>query len=366
MQAAPLKPVSAFADDLPDTSVTCVAGRDEAWHEAIVDACPSIRGGYSPPLWARNGHVQNLLTILRSDYAEPAAWEHDERLVMEDGGTVSVQWLGLELPPETPVLVVLHTICGSADASRRTILALQRELGWVVAACNRRGHFFNDTATTEIYTMGSTDDFRAQLAAIEKRRPDAALYGLGISAGSGLLVRYLGEARENSRLKAGVALCPAYDLRDAFLYAHRAYDAYLTRKMIDFFLRRNEVVLSAVDGFAACAESTSIAEFHDRIHPLAGFSERETYYEETNPMVVAGDIDVPILVINSADDPVCVERNVHVHLERMRQLDRMTLAFTQRGGHCAFFEGPTARECWTDRTIAEYFTAAHRLLDDEV
>lgn len=364
MQAAPVKTVSAIAGPLDDASVTCMAGRDRDWHEAILDACPSIRGGYSPPLWARNGHVQNLLTILRSDYADPARWADDERLVMEDGGTVSIQWLGLELPPETPVLVVLHTICGSADASRRTIVALQRALGWVVAACNRRGHAGLPLTAPKINTMGSTDDFRAQLAAIETRRPGAPLYGLGISAGSGLLVRYLGEAREESRLKAGVALCPAYDLRDAFLYAHRAYDAYLTRKMIDFFLRRNEAVLGTVDGFAECAESTSIAQFHDRIHPLAGFSERETYYEETNPMAVAGDMQVPILVINSADDPVCVERNVLVHLDRMQQLERMTLAFTRRGGHCAFFEGPTARACWTDRVIAEYFSTAHRLLDD--
>jgi len=359
----PLAPASAATTRHP--SVACYSGRDRSWNEAILSSCPSIDGGYDPPRWARNGHVQNLLTLLRSDYAPSTEWEVDERLVLEDGGTVSVQWLGLDLPADTPVIVVMHTICGSADASRRTIVALQQALGWVVAACNRRGHAGLPLTAPRINTMGATDDLRAQLAAIEARRPTAPLYGVGISAGSGLLVRYLGEERERSRLRAAVALCPAYDLKDAFGYAHKAYDTYLTRKMVEFFLKRNEDVLGDVEGFAECAASSSIVQFHDRIYALAGYEDPQTYYRESNPMNVARDMTTPIFVINSADDPVCVERNVHVHLRDMCDLERMTLAFTQRGGHCAFFEGPSASGCWTDRAIAEYLAAAHRLLESD-
>jgi predicted alpha/beta-fold hydrolase len=190
------------------------------------------------------------------------------------------------------------------------------------------------------------------------------LYGVGVSAGSGLIVRYLGEEASRSRLRAAVALCPAYDIRDAFQYAHRAYDRYLTRKMIDFFLVRNASVLDAIEGYAECRAATSIAEFHDRLFPLAGFPSRDAYYDASNPMVVAHEVAVPVLVINSADDPVCVERNVHRHVGDLEQLPRMTLALTRRGGHCGFFASAGTQDCWADDAIAEYLAAAHRLLGE--
>jgi len=343
-------------------SITCYSGRDRDWHDAVLARCPSLSRGFEPSFWVRNTHVQSVLTVVRGDGAKPMAWDLEERLTMPDGGTVSIQWLALDAPAETPVLVVLHTITGSGDGLRRAIAVMQRRLGWVVAACNRRGHAGLELTAPRINTMGATDDLRSQLAAIEARRPAAALYGLGVSAGSGLLVRYLGEEGAKSRLRSAVALCPAYDLRDAFRYAHRAYDRYLTRKMVAFFLHKNRDALGHVDGYDDCAAATTMVEFHDRLYPLAGFETREAFYLGSNPMEVARDLTVPVLVINAADDPVCVERNVTHHLSDMQQLSRMTLAVTRRGGHCGFFEGLRTADSWADRATAEYLDATHRLL----
>ena len=71
---------------------------------------------------------------------------------------------------------------------------------------------------------------------------------------------------------------------------------------------------------------------------------------------------MPVLVVNSADDPVFVERNVHKHLGQLQELPRTTLALTRRGGHCGFFESLGAGESWADRVCAEYLGAADRLL----
>lgn len=343
-------------------NLTCYGGGDREWHAAVLDRCPSLRAGFEPSRWVRSAHVQNVLAVVRGETAPPLDWDLDERLAMPDGGTVSVQWYGLGAEPETPLLVVLHTITGSGDGLRRFIAAIQARLGWVVAACNRRGHGGLELTAPRINTMGSTDDLRRQLHAIEARRPGAPIYGVGVSAGSGLLVRYLGEEGSRSRLRAAVALCPAYDIRDAFRHAHPRYDRYLTRKMIEFFLHRNRRVLGDVDGYDHCAAATTMTEFHDRLHPLAGFATREAYYRESNPMDVADDVAVPALVLNAADDPVCVERNVHRHLDGLLRLPRLTLALTRRGGHCGFFETPRDTESWADRAVAEYLVAVHGLL----
>ena len=350
------------ASPISRESITCYGGRDRDWHGAVMARCPSLREGFDPSFWLRNTHVQNALTVVRGDGAQPMAWDRHERLTMPDGGTVSIQWLGLESPKDTPVLVVLHTITGSGDGLRRVISTLRARLGWVIAACNRRGHAGLELTAPRINTMGATDDLRRQISAIESRRPAAALYGLGVSAGSGLLVRYLGEEGERSRLRSAVALCPAYDLRDAFRHAHRAYDRYLTRKMVEFFLHRNRQILSHIDGYSDCAAAKTLVDFHDRLYPLAGFESREAFYLGSNPMEVARDVTAPVLVINAADDPVCVERNVHHHLADMQKLPRMTLALTRRGGHCGFFERLRAPDSWADRATAEYLDATHRML----
>jgi predicted alpha/beta-fold hydrolase len=343
-------------------SITCYSGSDREWHEAVLQRCPSLRFGFVPAWSVRNAHVQNVLTVVRGEMAPPLHWDSEERLTMPDGGTVSIQWLGLAAPIETPVLVVLHTITGSADGLRRMIGALHAQTGWVIAACNRRGHAGLELTSPRINTMGVTDDLRCQILAIESRRPLAPLYGVGVSAGSGLLVRYLGEEGRRSRLRAAVAMCPAYDIRDAFRHAHRGYDRYLTRRMIRFFLHRNREAFRNIDGYLDCAASTTMTEFHDRLYPLAGFETREAYYLGSNPMEVARDVDVPVLVINAADDPVCVERNVHHHLDDMQQRSRMTLALTRRGGHCGFFARPGGTDSWADRAIAEYLVAVDGML----
>ena len=49
--------------------------------------------------------------------------------------------------------------------------------------------------------FGSTQDLREQLLYIQDKFPQSDLYGVGSSAGTGLLVRYLGEEGEQTRSK---------------------------------------------------------------------------------------------------------------------------------------------------------------------
>ena len=352
--------------------LTCFSGADPDWAELVLRSCGSLQTGFTPHLSARNGHLQNLLYLVNERRTPALSWDLDERLVMSDGGTVSVQWLGLAgAQRDSPVVLVLHTLCGSADALARQIRSLHAGLAeisgrpWIIAACNRRGHGDLELTAPVVNTMGSTSDLRMQIAAISARRPDAALYGVGISAGSGLLVRYLGEERKSSRLRAGVALCPAYDLRDAFDYADPLYDRYLTRKSVQFFLERNEALLSAVDGYRECTRATTLSEFHRRLYPLAGYQSREDYYRHSNPMEVADEVTIPMLIVNAADDPVCSARNVYANLERLRRLRRVTLALTRYGGHCGFFDTALGSASWVDRLSAEYLAAVHLELGED-
>ncbi len=299
--------------------------------------------------------------VLASDsMSARIAWDAEDRLTLPDGGTVSVQWAGLDAPDGTPIIVLLPTIMGSGEDLRRVITALRRATGgWVVAVCNRRGHGDLPLTSPRINTMGSTADLVRQLEVIESRHPSAALYGVGISAGSGLLVRYLGEQGSASKLRAGVAHCPGYDISQAFGSVHPFYDRVMARRLVNFFIRRRASVWDGIEGVAECAQSRSMAEFHDRQYPLAGYGSRDTYYEHSNPMIGVDDIQTPLLVINAEDDPVCAVSNVYAQLDRMQRRSRLVLALTTHGGHCGFFDGPLARGAWANRLLGEFVRSVH-------
>src|SRR5262250_3190271 len=134
--------------------------------ERIFAGCPSLRGRFWPTPWCFNRHLQLALMALRDACEAPLSFDHTARLRLPDGGTVSVEWAGLEgsAPADpTPVLIVLHTVCGDGRGLRRFVRAMRTRLGWHVAVLNRRGHGDLPLTTPRFNTLGSTDDLREQL-----------------------------------------------------------------------------------------------------------------------------------------------------------------------------------------------------------
>jgi predicted alpha/beta-fold hydrolase len=320
-------------------------------------SCPALTDAYRPPWWSYNRHLQLALLAWRDARTPPLSFDQSELLTLADGGTVSLDWLGLDDPAATPTLVVLPTICGDGQSMRRLVGDLRRRLGWRIVVCNRRGHGTLPMTAPRFSTLGATDDVRAQVAHIAARVPAAPLYGLGVSAGSGLLVRYLGEEGARTPLTAGIAYCPGYDTTRAFHRIHRLYDRYLIGAVRRYFLERHADALAHLPGWAEILASRTVGELHDRQHPFAGFASSAEYHAHTNPMVVADAVGVPLMILNAADDPVCTVANVDEHRGLFGRVPESLLVLTRRGSHCAFFEGHRRPRSWAHRLIAEYFTA---------
>ncbi|MEO0326410.1 MAG: alpha/beta fold hydrolase [Myxococcota bacterium] len=326
--------------------------QDNAANRSVVMACPTLRRGFRPQPWARNPHVQIGLLVRGEGRAAPLAWDRNERLVMADGGEVSLQWLR---GPEAPVLLVMPTITGDGDDLRELVRQVQGELGWTVVVCNRRGHGGVPLRTPRFNTMGDTDDLRAQIAHVQAEKPGAPLFALGSSAGSGLLARYLGET-PNTPLRAAALYCPGYDLADLFDYVHPVYSRVIAGRLKKYFLAPHEALLRGRPGYAECAAAKDLGAFHRHAHGLAGFATRADYLRASNPMEVAYDITIPMLALNAADDPIC--RLPMVERVRKRLIGALThgiLAITRRGSHCAHLEDDG--RSWSHAVMLEYLRA---------
>jgi uncharacterized protein len=280
-----------------------------------------------------------------------------DELTMSDGGLTGLAWSAL---PEsykkkgTPIVVIFHTISGDEQDVKTLVRYIKDDLKWIAVVCIRRGHGNLPLKTPKINTMGDTKDLNEQLNFIQKKFPNSLLFGVGLSAGSGLLAQYLGEEGSKSKFIAAVAVCPAYDIEKAFHRIHPFYNKLMGQRLINFFLRQHYESFSNFEGFHDALSSKTVGELQDKIHNFAGFPTKEMYYENSNPIKVAHNIKTPLLIINSEDDPICVDQNVKENLHWLEKLPHTTLVQTKRGSHIAFFEGIRARS-WSDQVLGEYF-----------
>ena len=140
---------------------------------------------------------------------------------------------------------------------------------------------------------------------MRSRYPLAYISMVGISAGSGLLVTYLGKCGDDTPVQAAACLCPAYDITEAFK-VHLKYpkiDRHILTSLkrfdiaiiiiiivqfivIRLFINDNIEMLAKVnsDALVACVKATSVHEFVSAHSPFAGFESSDQYYEENNPM----------------------------------------------------------------------------------
>ncbi|TGL62712.1 hydrolase [Leptospira ognonensis] len=317
-----------------------------------------LKENYFPTLWCFNRHLMLILLLYRDYRSKPYIYDKIEELRMKDGGITGLVWTGLA-PEDSklakPIVVIFHTISGDEQDVKNTLHHIKTTLDCIVVVCIRRGHGHLPLSTPVINTMGSTSDLKEQLAHIRKRFPNSILFGVGISAGSGLLARYLGESGSSSVFRAAVAISPAYDIEKAFHRIHPMYSKLMGQRLIDYFLERHYESLSQLPGYLHVSESKSIGEFQDRLHLLAGFESRKEYYAESNPINVVKNIETSLLILNSKDDPICVDLNVIENLHWLESLPNTILVRTKRGSHIAFYEGIKARS-WSDRLICEYFS----------
>lgn len=333
-----------------------LTGRASAFNRRVVARIPRLSRPYRPTPWAFNCHLQLLWVLVQEAVAPGWVYEHSEQLTMVDGGTSALHWVGLNAAPETPTLVVLHTISGDAQGMRGLVADMHRATGWRVVVCTRRGHGDLELTAARYNTMGDTDDLREQLQRVREQVPDAPLYGVGVSAGAVPLVRYLGEEGDRSLLRAGVAYCPGYDIGVAFERVHRFYSRYIAGTLKRRFLAPYAHYFGHLESYRAALAAPDLAELQRQIYEIAGYRDLSEYLQYSNPVGVLEHISVPLLAINADDDPICVHENTLPYIDTIRRLPAALLVQTRRGSHCAFFEGWTARP-WAHGLIADYVTA---------
>ncbi|KAE8880127.1 hypothetical protein PF005_g16393 [Phytophthora fragariae] len=332
-----------------------VAGNSEL-NEFMTRALQPILDGYTPTWWT-NSHIQCFLTFLVPQ--SPVQYKRDV-LTFQDGGQASLDWalqssLNLDQPlnQDAPIAIIMHGLVGCSD-SMRSLCAEALAHGYRPVVFNKRGHGGMKLATPKLQAFGCVQDLQEAITHVEKAYPDSDLYGIGCSAGAGLLCSYLCELGDKSRLRAGVLISPGYNAFDLFCRGriNPVYDFLMTFTLKSFLLR-HKADLEAVVDVPSALRATSIREFDRHVYmKMHGYADLESYWQVNNPMRDVANLSMPLLCINALDDPVCTKETIPYH--EFRSKPNAMLLTTGEGSHCAFFEGNFQLKSWCNGAAMTY------------
>jgi predicted alpha/beta-fold hydrolase len=303
-----------------------------------------IRSDFKPARWLKHRHLQTIFPSLWWAW-RPQVVLRREILDLPDGDVTAVDWLSAadELPKSAPVLVILHGLEGSAQSSYARMLmqaALARQWRPCVLHSRDCGDYRNRLPRR--YHAGETGDIRFFLRSLQERGHVGPLLAVGYSLGGNILLKYLGESGNDSRLNAAGAVCVPLDLYKCAEALNngfsKVYQRHLLKNMKNAVRRKFNLHTAAFDWNRAMNAET-FAEFDDAVTaPLHGFKNMNDYYDKCSSAQFLKDIARPTLVINSIDDPFMTPGVIP---DEARLSDQVSLEIAEAGGHVGFVEGGT-------------------------
>lgn len=312
-----------------------------------------------PPLWARTGHGQTILSHFIPTRAPDLK-----------AGTAGVEVHDIPLPcgdklrafyaaGSTGILVaVFHGLSGdtSADYVRKTA-RLVRAAGHSVLAVNHRGCGAGRGLARGVYHSGRSDDVGAVFSWARGALPETRHVGVGVSLSGNALLLLLTQ-QGPGQPDAAIAINPPANLEHCSKRIssgiNRLYDWRFVRACTELLHERRADGLLP-DDFEIPRVST-LWEFDEEVTaPLGGFASALDYYQRCSTYELFDRIERPTVIITSQDDPFVPVAD----FESARSVPAIHLHVERFGGHVGYLErGPlpfTGRK-WIDGAVAHYLS----------
>ncbi len=321
-----------------------------------------ISSEFRPARWLTNRHAQTIYASLPWA-ATPRPKLRCEKIELPDGDITVVDWLtdSSDTDPNSPTLIVLHGLEGSAESSyARMLLQAAADRGWRAAVLHFRDCGDYRNLLPRRYHAGETGDIRFFLERLRTEGHRGPMMAAGYSLGGNVLLKYLGENGISTPLHAAAAVSVPLNLQrssDALSHGFsKIYQRYLLRRMKRAVSRKFDQYTAAFD-WQRAMEARTFAEFDDAVTaPLHGFSGKDEYYDRCSSAAYLKEIRRPTLIINSLDDPFMTPDIIPTEDQLS---DCVTLEVSEHGGHVGFIGGgtPWRPEYYLPKRITDYLAS---------
>jgi len=365
---------------------------------------------YEAPWWLRQADV---MTIYAAKFRETEEVDYERHLVETlDGGVVALDVVrsaggvvALDAVrsaggiPAAPVdgnapfaLLVSGLGGGSQDGYVRNMAAALVRAGWRAAVLNMRGCGGSPVLTPRLFSAyrGSTDDVRLGLRYVRREllggaageRGDVML--VGWSNGATIVANALAEQTTGTGkghdgrwtcADAGAVLAAPYDMprstkhMEGELFQRFVYNRSVTRSLVTQFechmnlfsdgpvQRWSDDVADVQVDMDLLLGAWTIRDVDEAItRKVFGYDSVDDYYHHASCFRRLGHVDVPLLLVSAADDPMSTG---WIPIREVRDNENLLLAYTEHGGHLGWQDAENCgRSCWAEQAVVEFFKAA--------
>ncbi|KAM6937014.1 monoacylglycerol lipase ABHD2-like [Xenentodon cancila] len=346
----------------------------------LLKSCSLLTKEYIPPLlWGKSGHLQTLLYGKMGRVNTPTPCGVRKFLSMQDGATASFDTFEALHDHSTGADVTMVICPGIGNHSEknyiRTFVDYSQRQGYRCAVLNHLGALPNTELTSpRMFTYGCTWEFEAMVGYIKRAFPRTLLVVVGFSLGGNIVCKFLGENQSNQdRVLCCISVCQGYS-------ALRAQETFLQwdqcRRLYNFVLANNmkKLILAHRRSFSSMTSSnigdadmnqlhaaTSLTQIDDHImRKFHHYGSLREYYEKESCVHYIHKVSVPLLLVNSSDDPLVHQSLLAIPQTLAEKMSNVIFARTQHGGHMGFFEGAMLLPqplTWMDKVIVEYVDA---------
>ncbi|XP_035521474.1 monoacylglycerol lipase ABHD2-like [Morone saxatilis] len=346
----------------------------------LFKTCPMLTKEYIPPLlWGKSGHLQTALYGKMGRVNTPTPFGVRKFLPMQDGATATFdlfEALGEHSTGDDITMVICPGIGNHSEKNYiRTFVDHSQRQGYRCAVLNHLGALPNMELTSpRMFTYGCTWEYAAMVAYIKQAFPQTLLVVVGFSLGGNIVCKFLGEHTSNQdRVLCCVSVCQGYcalRAQETFLQwdqCRRLYNFVLADKMKKLILSHRSSLLSMKSSNIGDADlnklysATSLMQIDDSImRKFHDYSSLKEYYEKESCVHYIHNVTVPLLLVNSSDDPLIHQSLLAIPRTLAEKMPNVIFALTQHGGHLGFFEGAVLFPqplTWMDKVIVEYTNA---------
>ncbi len=317
---------------------------------------PYSANTFRAPLWLTNRHAQTLYGALFAP-AERPSWLR-QRWTTPDDDFIDVDIL--ESAGNTKTLVIFHGLEGSTNSSYvRALAHTAQSAGWRVVAPNFRGCSGVINRLPRSYYAGDSAEIQWILSHTRSIHAGAPLYAVGVSLGGNMLLKWLGEQKDEARtlLTCAAAVAAPLDLQAVGDHLAQGFNRFYTRYFLATLKQKAQNKFNQYPGLfnlTATLKASTLREFDNHfIAPLHGFADVDDYWRRCSSKPWLKEIRVPTLLLCARDDPFLPEG---VLPQQQQCSAEVTRDFQARGGHVGFVSGHFPGQiAWMPQRIMQFF-----------
>ncbi|RWS03083.1 phospholipase ABHD3-like isoform X2, partial [Dinothrombium tinctorium] len=292
-----------------------------------------------------------LAPFIRCKNANAISYER-ETFMLSDGQQLALDWYHgerLKYFEEDEMikpiaLFILDLSEDSQSQDLRFLIPMAFEIGYRCVVLHYRGCGNITLTKPRLTSLCDVDDTEEVVSHLKQTKIQNSIIAIAFGLGGTQVVNYLISSGEKSKIDAAVCISFIFDHIAMYENLNKTYlGNTVSTQILNYFkhiINKNEDLLRQVSNidFDEIIECENIFEFNSKyMIKVNNYADVETYYKRISCIGFLNKIKVPVLCINSIDDPF----SPVIPFDEIKNTNGFAMILTSRGGHRAFIDSFT-------------------------